>query len=99
MDALQPQLETAIEFYGVLLGWTLEAGIPVDGHWSYNVAKSDGDEVGGIAPLPPSLQTSLPAGSSRVRVDSIIGSVKIAGVTAVLEPCDEHRSLQAIQQT
>jgi hypothetical protein len=34
------------------MGWSFEGGIPVDGHWSYYVARVDGDEVGGFAPWP-----------------------------------------------
>ena len=65
VDALQPDLEAATEFYGALMGWSFEGGIPVDGHWSYYVARVDGDEVGGFAPLPPWHPTPRPAGPPR----------------------------------
>jgi hypothetical protein len=42
------------------MGWTFEGGLPVDGHWSYYLAKILGDEVAGIAPLPP-MVTVTPA--------------------------------------
>jgi len=88
VDTIQPDLEAATHFYGGLMGWTLEGGLPVDGHWSHYVARVHDDEVAGIAPLPP-LVPDVPASwVTQVRVDSIVDSVKIAesaGATVVLE--------------
>lgn len=91
VDALQPDLEAATEFYGALMGWSFEGGIPVDGHWSYYVARVDGDEVGGFAPLPPMAPDTQAGWSTQVRVDSITDSVKIAeaaGATVFLASFD-----------
>ena len=91
VDALQPDLEAATEFYGALMGWSFEGGIPVDGRWSYYVARVDGDEVGGFAPLPPMPSDTQAGWSTQVRVDSITNSVKTAeaaGATIILASFD-----------
>jgi predicted enzyme related to lactoylglutathione lyase len=91
VDTLQPDLEAATAFYGALMGWTFDGGMPVDGHWSYYVAQLNGGEVAGIAPLPPMAPDTQPGWATQVRVadlDEAVKAVSRAGGSVVLESFD-----------
>ncbi len=88
VDTIQPDLEAATSFYGQLFGWTFDGGLPVDGQWSYFVAKLHDDEVAGVAPLPPMIPEASASWATQVRVDCLCDSIKLAeaaGATVVLE--------------
>jgi predicted enzyme related to lactoylglutathione lyase len=79
------------EFAEPAMGWTFEGGLPVDGHWSYHVARVHDAAVAGHRPLPPLVPDVQASWGTQVRVDSIVDSVKTAesaGATVVLESFD-----------
>ena len=49
IDTEQPDVETAVEFYAGLFGWTFEDVMPPGAPGRYLIAKLDGQDVGGLA--------------------------------------------------
>ncbi len=78
VDTMQPNLKAASEFYASVFGWEFLGGFPRDGHHGYYLARKDGNDVAGIAPLPP-MAPDTPAGwITQVRVDNIADTLTVA---------------------
>jgi len=68
-ELMTTDVEAAKKFYTELFGWeTMD--VPIEG-MSYSVVKVDGDEVGGIASMPPELKGQPPCWGVYVTVDDV----------------------------
>jgi uncharacterized protein len=90
VETLQPDPRAAIEFYSALFGWHgIGPGSMPDGG-EYFVARLDGDDVAGIATLPPG-GIAEPAWTTYIRVDELemaVGRVLAAGGRVIVAPLD-----------
>jgi uncharacterized protein len=88
VDTLQPDPETAMQFYGELFGWEFDGPGPMTGG-AYYVARLRGRDVAGIGSLP---QASSDVGWNTViavaNLESAAAAVSDAGGDLVLEPTD-----------
>ena len=91
VNALQTDCHAGRDFYAALFGWTFEPGpLPEGGGMPYYLAKLDGREVGGLAPLPPG-EDVAPTWMTEVRVDDAEATaerVRAAGGTVLAGPMD-----------
>lgn len=89
VEALQPDTQAAVRFYGPLFGWQLVGSDePGDDPFEYLVARLRGHDVAGIGSLPDGL---APAWITHVRVDSADAAAEraqAAGGTVVDGPFD-----------
>jgi predicted enzyme related to lactoylglutathione lyase len=90
VETLQPDPRAALAFYGALFGWDgIGPGAMPDGG-EYFVARLHGDDVAGIATLPPG-GIAEPAWTTYIRVDELETSVRrvlAAGGRVVVAPLD-----------
>ena len=75
VDTLQPDPRAALAFYGSLFGWEGAGPGPMPDGGEYFVARLHGDDVAGIATLPPD-GIAEPAWTTYVRVDELEASVR-----------------------
>jgi predicted enzyme related to lactoylglutathione lyase len=73
IEALQPDVDAALAFYGGVFGWEFDGPGPMAGDPSggYYVAKLRDREVAGIAPMPPSAPGIAPTWMTHIAVDSV----------------------------
>jgi predicted enzyme related to lactoylglutathione lyase len=93
VEALEPDPEAAIEFYGSLFGWEAAGPgeMPGDPPGKYYVARSRGRDAAGIGSRPDSSDPSLPGWMTHIRVESADRSaelVKEAGGSVIAGPLD-----------
>jgi uncharacterized protein len=90
VETLQPDPRAAVAFFGKVFGWDASGPGPMPGGGEYFVARLHGDDVAGIATLPPG-GIAEPAWTTYVRVERLedsIARVKAAGGTVIVEPLD-----------
>jgi predicted enzyme related to lactoylglutathione lyase len=85
--------QAAQRFYGALFGWTFAGSGELSGDppGEYFVARLEGDDVGGVAPLPAGVQPPPPAWYTHVAVDDLAATTaraREAGAEIVLEEWD-----------
>lgn len=68
-ELMTSDLEAAKSYYGRLLGWTFE-DMPME-KMTYSVVKANGEEVGGIMPIPPEAGKMPPVWGLYVTVDDV----------------------------
>jgi len=93
VDTLQPDVETAVAFYGGLFGWEVgdPGEMPGDPPGRYYVARRRGRDAAGIGSLPPGGEAMPPSFNMYVRVESAddaAAGAQSAGGTIVVEPFD-----------
>lgn len=90
VETLQPDPRAALEFYTGLFGWDVAGPGPMPFKGGeYFVARIDGDDVAGIATLPPILGAPGAIWSTHIRVadvDACVVKAKGAGATVVAAP-------------
>jgi predicted enzyme related to lactoylglutathione lyase len=90
VEALDPNPRAALAFYGALFGWDAVGPGPMPGGGEYFVARLHGDDVAGIATLPPG-GIAEPAWTTYVRVDGLeacVQRVLAAGGRVIVAPLD-----------
>lgn len=90
VETLQPDPRPALAFYGSLFGWDGIGPGPMPAGGEYFVARLNGDDVAGIATLPPG-GIAEPAWTTYVRVDELEASVRrvlAAGGRVIVAPVD-----------
>ena len=90
VETLQPDPRAALEFYGALFGWDGIGPGPMPDGGEYFVARLHGDDVAGIATLPPG-GIAEPAWTTYVRVDELEAPVRrvlAAGGRVIVAPLD-----------
>jgi predicted enzyme related to lactoylglutathione lyase len=93
VDKLQPDAESALEFYGRLFGWLFDGPGPMPGGLpgQYFVAQVNRRDVAGIGSLPAVSGPPVPSWNTYVRVgsaDQAIERAKEAGGALLLGPLD-----------
>ncbi len=81
--------EAAKRFYAQVFGWQYTE-FPMEG-MSYSVIKANGQEIGGIMPVPPQAAGTPPHWGVYVTVDDVDASVKKAeelGAAVMVPPTD-----------
>lgn len=89
VDTLQADPEAAAEFYGKLFGWTFQDPGPMPHGGKYFVARLRGDDVAGVASLPPDV--ARPCWTTYVLVDDLQDAcrrARTAGGTVPVAPTD-----------
>lgn len=86
IDAEQPDVEAAAEFYAGLFGWTFEEAMPVGARGRYLIAKLRGQDVAGMAGTQgdAAWSTYVSVGDADVAVQRLVA----AGATVRLAPAD-----------
>jgi predicted enzyme related to lactoylglutathione lyase len=90
VETLHPQLRAALAFYHALFGWEASAPGAMPQGGEYYVARLHGDDVAGIATLPPG-GIAEPAWTTYVRVDNLedtTGRILAAGGRVIVAPLD-----------
>jgi hypothetical protein len=90
VETLHPEPLAALAFYRELFGWDASAPGPMPQGGEYYVARLHGDDVAGVATLPPG-GIAEPAWTTYVRVDSLedaVGLVRAAGGQLIVAPLD-----------
>lgn len=90
VETLQPDPKAALAFYRSLFGWDASGPGPMPEDGEYFVARLGGDDVAGIATLPPG-GIAEPAWATYVRVAALEESVRIvlsAGGRIIVAPLD-----------
>jgi predicted enzyme related to lactoylglutathione lyase len=92
VEAIQPDLAAAGEFYASVFGWELARGDVDRGETEYLVARLRGRDVAGLVPTPPMVSPPpQPGWATHVQVASVeeaADRVRAAGGTVVLAPFD-----------
>jgi predicted enzyme related to lactoylglutathione lyase len=90
VETLHPEPRAALAFYHALFGWDASAPGPMPQGGEYYVARLHGDDVAGIATLPPS-GIADPAWTTYIRVDRLedtVSRVLAAGGQMIVVPLD-----------
>ena len=90
VETLQPDPRAALAFYGSVFGWDGIGPGPMPDGGEYFVARLHGDDIAGIATLPPG-GVAKPAWTTYVRVDGLEASVQrvlAAGGHVIVTPLD-----------
>lgn len=90
IETLQPDPRAALAFYRALFGWDAAGPGPMPNGGEYFVARLDGDDVAGIAALPPGGMAE-PTWTTYVCVDGLeapLRRVLAAGGLVILPPLD-----------
>lgn len=88
VEGLHRDVPAALDFYGALFGWELEGS---GGEMEYFVARLDGRDVAGIAPLPQSVTDVDAIWMTQVRVKSTAAAAeaaRAAGGSVLAGPMD-----------
>jgi hypothetical protein len=93
VETLTDDAEAARRFYGGVFGWTFAGSGTVSGDppAEYYVARLDGADVAGIAPLPGAVEPPAPAWYTHVAVDDLAATTqraREAGAQILLEDWD-----------
>lgn len=94
VDAEQPDVEAAAEFYGGIFGWTFEDAMPPGEPGRYVIAKLDGQDVGAIS----GPRQGAAAWNTYVSVDdadAVAQRLVSAGATVRSAPGDAGRAAAA----
>jgi hypothetical protein len=75
VEVLEPNPRAAVAFYGALFGWDAVGPGPMPGGGEYFVARLHGDDIAGIATLPPG-GVAEPAWTTYVRTDDLEATVQ-----------------------
>jgi uncharacterized protein len=75
VEALEPDPRAALAFYHALFGWEGTGPGPMPGGGEYSVARLHGDDVAGVATLPPG-GIAEPAWTTYVSVDRLDAAVR-----------------------
>ena len=75
-ELMTTNVEGARAFYGKLFGWQYEA-FPMEG-MTYEVIRSNGEEIGGMLPMPPQAGEHPPTWGAYITVDDIDDTAKLA---------------------
>ena len=90
METIHPEPLRALAFYHELFGWDASAPGPIPQGGEYYVARLHGDDVAGIATLPPG-GVAEPAWTTYVRVERLedtVARVVAAGGHVIVAPLD-----------
>ncbi len=90
VETLQPDPRAALEFYGALFGWDAIGPGPMPDGGEYFVARLHGDDVAGIATLPPG-GIAQPAWTTYIRageLETTVRHVLAAGGRVIVAPFD-----------
>ncbi len=91
IDTEQPDVDSALHFYGGLFGWTFEDAMPPDAPGRYVIATLDGQDVAAIGSADPSSPNQTPRWNTYVATDdadATTARLVELGATVVLEPVD-----------
>ncbi len=93
VESLQPDVESALRFYGGVFGWDFEGSGPLDDRPAaeYFLARTRGKDVGGIAPTPADFDLPGAVWMTQVHVDDVertAEKAKSAGGSALAGPFD-----------
>jgi predicted enzyme related to lactoylglutathione lyase len=93
VEALQPDADAALDFYGPLFGWSFDDPTPMPGvpGGHHFVARVGGRAVAGIGSLAEGTGFSAPAWTTHIRVDSadeVTARAKDAGGTVRVGPLE-----------
>ena len=75
-ELLTSDVAAAKTYYQKLFGWTFE-DMPVE-ETTYSVVQANGEQVGGIMPMPPDAGEMPPAWGLYVTVDDVDATAKLA---------------------
>jgi len=88
-ELITKDAEAAKQFYAQVFGWEYTE-FPMEG-MSYSVIKANGQEIGGIMPVPPQAAGTPPHWGVYVTVDDVDASAKKAeklGAAVIVPPTD-----------
>jgi len=88
-ELMTKDAEAAKQFYAQVFGWEYTE-FPMEG-MSYSVIKANGQEIGGIMPVPPQAAGTPPHWGVYVTVDDVDASAKKAeklGAAVIVPPTD-----------
>jgi uncharacterized protein len=92
VETLQPDLQSALAFYGRLFGWQFDGPGPMPGgRGQYFVARVNGRDVAGVGSLPALGGPALASWNTYVRVDNadaVVARAKAAGGGLLVGPLD-----------
>jgi predicted enzyme related to lactoylglutathione lyase len=92
VETLHPDPRAALTFYRTLFGWDASGPGSMPQGGEYYVARLHGDDVAGIATLPPD-GSAQPQWATYIRVVSVeqtVERVVAAGGSVIVEPVDAH---------